>query len=93
MGERTLATATTVYLVFALLLAIPMGHQAVGWKFQGGATLGFAFVSSALWLVGAVWPLFTADDEDESRYPPGLTNGAAAVFALVAAASSIPFPA
>lgn len=82
-----LKSAITNYCIVGLLLAVPAGYMISDQSYQWFGILLFAFISSALWVTGAVWPLFQPE-----ALPPGLANGAAAIGALIAAASSVTYP-
>lgn len=75
-------------LVVGFLIAIPAGWLLAGHPWTPLATLVIGAISSCLWLAGAITPLY-----DQDALPPGLLNGAAAVCALGALATTIPFAA
>jgi drug/metabolite transporter (DMT)-like permease len=73
--------------VGGVLIALPGGYLAVDTAQQFWVTIVCAFVSSAAWAAGAVWPLYS-----NKPRAPGIANAGAAVAALIAVGSSAAYP-
>lgn len=78
------------FSVVGLVAAIPGGYLAKNDATQWYVVLGAALLSSALWALGAVLPMYLGEGED---LPPGFANSAAAICALVAVFGSADYPA
>lgn len=78
------------FSVVGLVVAIPSGYLAKNDASQWYVVLAAALLSSTLWALGAVLPMYLGEGDD---LPPGFANSAAAICALVAVFSSADYPA
>ena len=86
-SEWIVDVSITVGLWTSLVIAGVQGHALSSDKHQVQIAFLLAFISSALWMVGATWPLVISKRGRDSA----LANGAAAAFALFSAGVGLKF--
>jgi hypothetical protein len=87
--DNPLLDVTTAVTLLSLMTLTPLVMKVwSGAPNNWVLLLVLSGISSLLWGIGALWPLFAP----RQIYEPGLANGLAALFAFMAASAGISYP-